>query len=87
MGYGKLLILIYFFLLSLCLNAQKLDSLIQQLEGYKKEDSRKLDLLNSIAYEYQYINILAGLKTADTAIALAQKLNDKSRLAEAYLMK
>ncbi len=80
-----------FFLLLVCtinINAQrKLDSLLQVLGKYKKEDTVKLDLLNSIAVEYQYSNISKGLETADTAIALAKKLNNQIRLAAAFLAK
>src|SRR4051812_49051542 len=79
------------FVLLLCLtggDAQtKIDSLLKLLANYKKQDTVKLKLLNTMVKEYQYSDISKGLQTADTAIALAQKLNDQRGLAEAYLVK
>src|SRR5204862_5876557 len=83
----------FFFLillLSICsftAKTQALDSLLNLLSKHHKEDTLKLDLINNIAKEYQYSNTTRGLQTADTAIALARRVNDKTRLAEAYLMK
>ncbi len=71
----------FFFLLCLCTinsNAQtKLDSLLHVLSNHKKEDNKKINLLNDIAKEYQDKDISQGLQTADIAIALAEKLDDQ----------
>jgi tetratricopeptide (TPR) repeat protein len=85
-------IYLFIFLLNLVLsnhgaNAQKPDSLLRELNNYKKEDTIKLNLLNSISKAYQYTNIPKGLQIADTAIKLAQKLNEQSGLAMAYKVK
>jgi tetratricopeptide (TPR) repeat protein len=85
-------IYLFIFLLNLVLsnhgaNAQKPDSLLRELNNYKKEDTIKLNLLNSISKAYQYTNIPRGLQIADTAIKLAQKLNEQSGLAMAYKVK
>src|SRR6476646_3552462 len=83
----------FFFLLfsiicSLETSAQKkLDSLLNKLNRYKKEDTIRLNLLNNIAGEYKTSTPSKGVETADTAIALAKKLYDKLRLAEAYRIK
>ncbi|MFZ1453624.1 MAG: tetratricopeptide repeat protein, partial [Ferruginibacter sp.] len=68
-------------------HAQKIDSLLRAFNNYKKEDTIKLNLLNSIAKAYQYTNIPRGLQMADAAIELANKLNDQSGLAMAYMAK
>jgi len=69
------------------ISAQKLDSLLQVLGRYHKEDTVKLNLLNNIAGEYQNVNPAKGEETADSAIELAQKLHDSRGLAEALMMK
>lgn len=66
---------------------QKLDSLLKALHSYKKDDAKKLSLLNQVAQEYRYTNIALGLQVADTAIVLGKKINDSTGLASAYLSK
>ena len=63
---------------------QETDSLLNVLAHYQKEDTVKLKLLNDIAFNYYSFNPDSGLKIADVAIALAQKLNDTLRLASSY---
>ena len=71
--------------MNLCFAQQKeLDSLLNILNGHGKEDTVKLTLLNDIAYAYCMTDPQKGLQTADKAIALAQKLNDKNKLASAF---
>lgn len=83
---------LFLFLLiqSLCsfqVNAQKLDSLLKALSIHKKEDTVRLKLLIGIAKEYRYTNPKKGLETADSAIALAQKLNNQRAAAYGFMVK
>ncbi|HWB28513.1 MAG TPA: tetratricopeptide repeat protein [Chitinophagaceae bacterium] len=61
-----------------------LDSLLNLLKAYAKDDTVKLNLLNDIAYDYCRIDAGKGLQTADKAIALAQKLNIPAKLATSF---
>jgi len=71
--------------MNLCFAQQKeLDSLQSILRNHNKEDSTKLVLLNEIAFAYSSTDPQLGLKTADEAIELAQKLNDTKKLASAF---
>ena len=71
--------IVFLFLLlfiSSKLNAQhKLDSLLQKSNNYKKDDTTKINLLNAVAREYQYIDPSEGLRISDSAILLAQRLH------------
>lgn len=80
-----ILLLLSFSLLTL--RGQKVDSLLKVLHDYKKEDALKLCLLNGIAREYQYSDIKLGLQVSDSAIALGKKINDRTNLARAYMIK
>ncbi len=82
--YSLLLLLSFSVLL---LKGQKVDSLLKVLNSYKKEDVLKLCLLNSIAREYQYSDIKLGLQYSDSAIVLGKKINDRTNLAIAYMIK
>ncbi len=65
----------------------KFDSLLKVNERYLKQDETKLKLLNQITFGYPNVNPAKGIETGEQAIALAQKLPDKSGqllLAEAY---
>ena len=84
MRSGKLIILIYFFSMSFCSSAQKLDSLKRQLESYEKEDTIKLRLWMGIANEYYNVNPDKSLEAADSAIVLAKQLKSFAWLANAY---
>jgi len=69
MQYKKLFALLLIQLVcTFNIEAQKFDSLLTELNNQKKEDTVKLHLLNSVAREYQSLNISMGLQTADTAI-------------------
>ena len=67
--------------------AQKADSLLKELNNYKKEDTVKLKMLQSIARFYENENPGEGLKMCDVAIILAQKLNRSNGLAYSYALK
>lgn len=69
------------------INAQKLDSLLRELDNHKKEDTLRLKLLNRISKQYLYLNPKKGLEAADNAIALAEKLNKQKELAYAFMVK
>ena len=62
----------------------ELDSLLIVLKNHPKEDSTRLILLNEIAYAYSSTDPQKGLESADKAIELAQKLNDRKKLASAF---
>jgi tetratricopeptide (TPR) repeat protein len=68
-----------------CIAQQKeLDSLLNLLRNHPNEDTIRLNLLLAISYDYYSINPDLGLEKADQTIALAQKLNDQSKLATAF---
>ena len=68
-------------------SGQKIDSLLRVLHSYKKEDAKKLSLLNMVLREYLFSDVALELRMADTAIALGKKINDRSGLAKAYMVK
>ena len=61
-----------------------LDSLIQAVQHYPKEDSGKVKLLNDIAFFEQYVDPLKGLEYAERAVALSTRLGYEAGLARAY---
>lgn len=66
----------------------RLDSLLTALRNHPQEDTTKLNLLCTLAYtHYPYSDPDAGLKLADEAIALAQRLSHQTKLAYAYRSK
>ncbi|MDX1911815.1 MAG: hypothetical protein SFV22_10040, partial [Saprospiraceae bacterium] len=78
-----------FFLLLLAapsLAAQQisLDSMMRLEKRYLKEDSVRAKLLNDIARRYYTVNPREGVRYAEQAIALGEKLSDKKFLAGAY---
>ena len=80
------------FFLSLDLFAQSqnilysapFDSLKSELKRCNEDNVHKLRLLNRIAVAYELLDAAKGVETAMQAIALAQKLDNKLLLAEAY---
>lgn len=82
----RLLFIIVFGLLAARSIAQQkeLDSLLPLLHEHNQEDTVKLKLLLDIAFDYSLTNPDKGLATADEAIALAGKLNDRQKLSVAY---
>lgn len=64
-----------------------LDSCLTELQRHSQEDTVRLNLLNEIAFEYNYSAPQHGLIYADRAIALAQKLQQEKKLASAYSYK
>jgi tetratricopeptide (TPR) repeat protein len=85
MGYRKLLTLL--FISPACIfpsNAQKLDSLLKELDAHIKEDTIRLKLLIETGIAYQGNNPEKGIAISDSAIALANKLHVTVRLADAY---
>ncbi|MBO0934421.1 tetratricopeptide repeat protein [Fibrella aquatilis] len=65
----------------------ELDSLLIALGKHPQDDTVKLALLIDIAFDYSGIDPGKGVTMADRAILLAKKLNDKTKLATAYLQK
>jgi class 3 adenylate cyclase/uncharacterized protein HemY len=63
-----------------------IDSLLTVL-GKAKEDTAKVNLLNNLSYHFQFADPNEGLKFADQAIALAQKLSWKQGMADAAKFK
>lgn len=66
---------------------RQIDSLIKVEAAYNKKDTVKADLLNRIAFLYQYTNPDRGLAYAQKAIILASKIKDRRSIAQAnYIM-
>src|SRR6266446_6927242 len=78
---------IIFFLLSLCtfnVKAQKLDSLLNELNNHKTEDTIRLKLLIATGVAYERSNPDKGIEITDSAITLAKNLHSVSKLADSY---
>lgn len=82
-----LLINFSLFIISGLAQQKELDSLLNELKKNTKEDTVRLNLLNTIAYNYYNTNPDAGLATAEQALQLAKKLNSKAGIAEAHKAK
>ena len=84
----------FVFMLSLCMNLSsthvsgqlqgqsKIDSLLNKLPTLS-DDTNKAKLLNTISYEYPYINPDEGIKYGRLSLALAEKLKWKEGIAKA----
>jgi tetratricopeptide (TPR) repeat protein len=82
----KLLIFL-FFSISAFAQKDKLDSLVNLKRTYIKEDARKADLLNQLAFIYAYMQFDSAEIYYNKAIALSLKLNNRTVLAETYTNK
>lgn len=60
------------------------DSLLKELNKHPQEDSVRYSLLRKLAYQYSFSDPAKGIQAAESAISLAQKLNDPVKLAGAY---
>ncbi|MEO8762842.1 MAG: tetratricopeptide repeat protein [Ginsengibacter sp.] len=67
--------------------AQKPVSLLKELNNYKKEDTIRLNLLQSVARLYENEDPGRTLKICDAMIVLAQKLNRPGDLAYSYALR
>ncbi len=65
----------------------KLDSLLKLNADYRSSDYTKLNILNSLAEVYEWMQVDSGLAVADRAIVLGLQLNYQKGLADAYLLK
>ena len=79
-------LLLLFFISIVNLKAQQpsLDSLLQLEKTYLRDDSTRAKLLNDIARRYYAIDPNIGIKYAEKAIRLGEKLPDRKFLAGAY---
>lgn len=66
---------------------RRTDSLLIRLNKHTRQDTIRLNLLNSVSAGYAETNFEKGVSYADSAIALAQRLGDKSNIARAYFNK
>jgi len=83
-----ILISITIFLVHFCFaQVENVDSLLNLLHHHQKDDTAKVSLMNKIANAYAYSNYTKGQQMADSAIALATKLDNKSLLADGYYTK
>ncbi|GAA4274042.1 tetratricopeptide repeat protein [Aquimarina gracilis] len=64
-------------------NTQKIDSLLDQLNSYKKEDTIKVDLLNTIGFEYWIIDANKSITYGEEALRLSRILSYVKGLAKA----
>ena len=79
-----LLFLLLFAALPLLAQQRQLDSLLQLEKSYLKEDSVRAKLLTDIARRYYNSDPNAGLKFAEKAVRLSEKLPEKKFLAGAF---
>ena len=81
---------LFFLLIAIQLNVavdaqqSELDSLLNVLKNYHKNDTVKINLLNDIAYSYYNVDPDKGLAIAKEAEALSEKLNYPLKLATSY---
>jgi len=61
----------------------RLDSLMSLLDGYRPDDSIKVDLMNKVAFEYVNSNPKLTSQYSETAYNLAQKLDYKKGIGHA----
>jgi AraC-like DNA-binding protein/Tfp pilus assembly protein PilF len=66
---------------------RSLDSVSTFLQQYHSEDTIRVNALNNLSYQYQWINLNESVKNADQALALAQKLGFLKGEATAYASK
>ncbi len=64
-------------------NTQKIDSLRNQLNSHKEEDTIKVNLLNSIGFEYWIIDANESITFGKEALQLSEKLEYTPGLAKA----
>ncbi len=85
----RLILLLNLLIVALSCFAQqkKLDSLLNALKAHPQPDTVRLDIINNVNFTYQTIDPAKGVAKADEAIALAERLGDKLRLALAYAYK
>ncbi|SHJ40042.1 tetratricopeptide repeat protein [Aquimarina spongiae] len=62
---------------------QKIDSLLHQLNVHEKEDIQKVDLLNTIGYEYWIMDANESINFGTKALQLSQQLNYRNGEARA----
>lgn len=62
------------------------DSLETRLKSHPRADTARITILNLLANQYYITEPAKGFKTANEALALAIKINDKLKLGECYLM-
>jgi len=84
MGKFLPMMVLVFFLQPSLAQTSYLDSCLTLLKEHETEDSIYLNLLNEIAFEYNYSDPRKGLSYADSAIELAKKLQLDRKLASAY---
>ena len=80
------LLFIHFIAFPAILYSQQntLDSLLILLNQQKQESPTRVELLNKISFEYRETDPEEGIETADAAVKLATKLDNKKELGEAY---
>jgi signal transduction histidine kinase len=67
-------------------NEKKIDSLIN-LTTTQNNDTTKIDALLQLVIQYRGSDAATGAKSVETALQLAQKINDKKRIANATMYK
>jgi two-component system NtrC family sensor kinase len=84
----KKLLFILFVLLPVFVQAklqgqERIDSLLKELLR-AKEDTNKVNLLNSLSYDYRLINTDEGIRYGLLALAQATKISWKKGVARSY---
>lgn len=65
-------------------NSERIEYLLKELAQIKNDDSTKVDMLTKIAFEIHSVNPYEGIKYAQMAMDLAEKLNYNSPISELY---
>jgi len=65
-------------------SSSTIDSLINEINRHKNEDTLLVDLYNDLAYAYYRVDPEKGLEISDKAILLSKKLNNDFRIAASY---
>src|SRR5690349_2709190 len=79
-----LLVHLIFFVVNGNAQKQLIDSLLNTVNSHPQQDSIKVNLLISISSAYSATDTTRCFQYADSAILLAKKLNDESKLAACY---
>lgn len=83
---SKIILITGFLLITCnCFGQQnEIDSLVKRLRIYRQQDSVRLKMFLEASYDYADIKPDSGLALADSAILLAQKLQDSALLSSGY---
>lgn len=83
-----ILITLTIFFIHFCFaQSENIDSLLNLLHHHQQDDTAKVSLMNQLSLAYTYADFIKGSQMADEAISLANKLDYKQGLADAFCSK